>query len=242
MFSGEGWQPRQCPRLDWPSSRALHFIRPARPARRPRQLPGRLALHATGTPVLLGALGSSFNYDFSEAPNGSVYYSSGRTVFVVHGTSAPVVVLHAKRARVRGRREQNRVVRRRRPDGHGIPAVKRHGRATLRHWLAHHANKPTSAGLFAVGSTVWAWTDWATDDERTRACQCQQIQDLVRDGASRWAPTMLFPARHGRQLGWPLLPAMIGRRAASRTSGRPARYTGSSTSTLRLRLHWLAAA
>jgi hypothetical protein len=33
----------------------------------------------------------------------------------------------------------------------------------LRHWTLASANKPTSAALFAVGSTVWASTDWATD-------------------------------------------------------------------------------
>src|ERR1700722_2737421 len=119
------------------------------------------ALHTTGTPVPLGALGSSFNYDFSEAPNGSVYYSSGRTVFVVHGTSAPVVVLHAKGHvfAVAANRTELFVDVGRTVTGYRLSTHK-----VLRHWALASANKPTSAGLFAVGSTVWASTDWATDE------------------------------------------------------------------------------
>jgi len=126
----------------------------AAPAARPA------ALH-TGGSVSLGALGSSFNYDFSEAPNGSVYYSRGSTVFVVHGTSAPAVVLHASGhvfAVAANRTELFVDV------GRTVTGYKLSTHKVLRHWALASANKPTSAGLFAVGSTVWASTDWATDE------------------------------------------------------------------------------
>jgi len=117
-------------------------------------------LHTSGPEVPLGALGSSFNYNFSEAPNGSVYYASGSTVYVVHGTSAPAVVLHAggKVLAVAANSTELFVEVRRTVTGYELS-----NGMTLRHWTLATTNKPTSAGLYAVGSTVWAWTDWATD-------------------------------------------------------------------------------
>ena len=111
----------------------------------------------------LGALGSSFNFEFSESPNGSVYYSRGSTVYVVHGTSAPVVVLHATGhvLAVAANRTELFVEVGRKVTGYrlsnGVAGV------TLRHWTLFTTFKPTSAGLLPVGGTVWAWTDWATD-------------------------------------------------------------------------------
>jgi hypothetical protein len=127
----------------------------ATPAARPA------GLHTTGSPVNLGVLGTSFNYDFSEAPNGSVYYSSGSTVYVVHKTSAaPVVVLHASGhvlAVAANSRELFVEV------GRTVTGYRLSNGVTLRHWKLATTHKATSAGLYAVGSTVWAWTDWATD-------------------------------------------------------------------------------
>jgi hypothetical protein len=131
---------------------------PASPAARPA------SLHTTGPSVALGALGTTFNYDFSEAPNGSVYYSSGSTVYVVHGTSAPVVVLHASGHvfAVAANRTELFVDVGRKVTGYklsnGVAG------AALRHWTLYTTLKTTSVGLYVVGSNVWAWTDWATDE------------------------------------------------------------------------------
>ena len=138
---------------------ALYAAGPAAARSAPAIRPA--SLHTTGTPVTLGALGKSFNYDFSEAPNGSVYYSRGSTVFVVHGTAAPVAVLHASGhvfAVAANRTELFVDV------GRTVTGYKLSTGMKLRHWTLASANKPTSAGLFAVGGTVWASTDWATDE------------------------------------------------------------------------------
>ena len=118
------------------------------------------SLHTTGPSVALGALGSSFNYNFSEAPNGSVYYSRGSTVYVVQGTSAPVIVLHASGhvfAVAANKTELFVDV------GRKVTGYKLSNLTPLRRWTLNTTYKPTSAGLYAVGGTVWAWTDWATD-------------------------------------------------------------------------------
>ncbi len=136
---------------------AAQAAAPAASAARPA------SLHITGPSVALGALGSSFNYNFSEAPDGSVYYSRGSTVYVVQGTSAPVIVLHASGHvfAVAANKTELFVDVGRKVTGYklsnGVAGV------ALRHWFLYTTNKTTSAGLYVVGSTVWAWTDWATD-------------------------------------------------------------------------------
>jgi hypothetical protein len=133
-----------------PAAQAAPVTTAARPA----------SLHQTGSPVALGALGKFFSYDFSEAPDGSVYYSSGSTVYVVHGTSTPAVVMHASGhvlAVAANSSELFVEVRR------TVTGYKLSNGVALRHWTLASALKPTSAGLYAVGGTVWAWTDWATD-------------------------------------------------------------------------------
>ena len=117
-------------------------------------------LHTSGPQVHLGALGSSFNYDFSEAPSGSVYYSTGKTVYVVKGTKAPAVALHAGGTVLAVAANSTELFV---AVGRTVTGYKLSTGAKLRHWYLG-GRKPTSAGLYAVGSTVWAWTDWATDE------------------------------------------------------------------------------
>ena len=93
-------------------------------------------------------------------PDGDVYYGRGSVVYVVRGDHAPVAVLHAAgpvlavaanasdlfvevKATVREYRRSN-------------------GRM-LRGWSLPSPFPVTMAGLYAIGGTVWAWTDWATD-------------------------------------------------------------------------------
>ena len=52
-------------------------------------------LHTTGT-VYLSQGSNSLSRDFTEAPDGAVYYSRGSSVYVVKGTSAPKLVLRAQ--------------------------------------------------------------------------------------------------------------------------------------------------
>ena len=116
-------------------------------------------LHKTGT-VSIGPATISFSYDFSEAHNGAVYYSRGKKVYVVNGISAPSVQLTAGGnvlAVAASSKELFVDV------GRTVTAYQRSNRKKLRQWTLLSSKPPTSAGLYAVGSTVWAWTDPSTD-------------------------------------------------------------------------------
>ncbi len=119
------------------------------------------ALHVTAT-VSLGHVGSAFTYQFSEAPNGTVYYARGRMVYAVAGSSPPAAILHAAGpvlAVAANSKDFFAEV------GRTVSEYRRSDREFVRKWTLPKSIGPlTSAGLFAVGSTVWAWTDWATDE------------------------------------------------------------------------------
>src|SRR6202167_4864098 len=53
------------------------------------------ALH--GTSIALGATGGLYGNAFTEAPNGTVFFSRGSVVYAVEGNRAPVIALHAGR-------------------------------------------------------------------------------------------------------------------------------------------------
>ena len=115
-------------------------------------------LHSTGS-VKLGASVSSF----TEAPDGVVYYSAGSSVYSVTGTSTPVLAVHAGGtvlAVAAGAKELFVAV------GRTVTEYSRSNGAKGRQWKLgiQTKNKTTSAGLYAVGSTVWGWTDWSTDE------------------------------------------------------------------------------
>ena len=127
------------------------------------------AAPAQGAPVTLsfgntydlGHLGSSFTYQFSEDPAGDAYYFLGSAVYEVKSDSAPRAILH-----VRG---NVLAVAASTSDlfvdvGRTVTEYRRSSHHSVRSWtLPRSPSAPTSAGLYVVGSTVWAWTDWATD-------------------------------------------------------------------------------
>ncbi len=118
------------------------------------------SLHAAGT-VYLGKASSAFSYDFAEAPSGAVFYSSGAKVYVVQGTSAPVQVAQAKGNVLALAANSNELFV---DVGATVTAYRLPGGIAVQQWRLSSPFPVTSAGLYAVGSTVWAWTDWSTDE------------------------------------------------------------------------------
>jgi hypothetical protein len=119
----------------------------------------RASLRVVRTIRLTHAGGASV---FAEAPNGAVYYSAGGTVYVVNGDAAPVratalgTPVNALAANNTDFFLQTGVT---------VYEYSRKTDAYAGHdWTLPSPHKPiTSAGLLAVGGTVWSWTDWATD-------------------------------------------------------------------------------
>jgi len=120
---------------------------------------GGPALH--GTRIALGATSGLDGNAFTEAPNGTVFFSRGSVVYAVEGNHAPVIALHAGRVVLAlGASDTDLFVE----TGLLVTEYSRANGSQLRHWtLTSLASPVTSAGLFVVGGTVWAWTDWATD-------------------------------------------------------------------------------
>jgi len=146
----------------------------AQAAIRPASTP---ALH--GTRIALGATTELYGNAFAQAPNGAVFFSRGAVVYVVEGDRAPGIALRA---------------------GHTVFAlaatntdlfvetgllVTEYSRANgkqIRHWaLPRTVAAVTSAGLYVFGNTVWAWTDWATDES---GFQYAQLDRLHTNGAA----------------------------------------------------------
>lgn len=122
----------------------------------PSALAAARGLHTNGSVSLgRGSIGQ-----YAEAPNGAVYYSRGSKVYVVNGTSAPTLVVQAAGTvlALAANSSELFVDVGRTVTGYGLP-----GGATLQHWTLSSPYAVTTAGLFAIGGTVWAWTDWATD-------------------------------------------------------------------------------
>jgi hypothetical protein len=119
------------------------------------------ALHVTGK-VDLGRLGPDFSYVLTEAPDGDVYYALGPVVYVVRGDHAPVAVLRASAPVLAVAATSADLLV---DAGRDVSAYALCGGRLLRTWtLPPSPAAVTSAGLFPVGSTVWAYTDWATDE------------------------------------------------------------------------------
>jgi hypothetical protein len=118
-------------------------------------------LHVTGT-IDLGRLGPSFSYVLTEAPNGDVYYALGKVVYLVRGDHAPVAVLHASAPVLAVAATSADLLV---DVGSKVSAYSLCDGRLLRSWNLPGSIAPaTSAGLFPVGNTVWADTDWATDE------------------------------------------------------------------------------
>jgi hypothetical protein len=133
--------------------------------------PATPALH--GTRIALGATSGLYGNAFTEAPNGTVFFSRGSVIYAVEGNRAPVIALHAGRTVLAlGANDSDLFVET------GL-LVTEYSRATggqLRHWTLTSPFGPvTSAGLDVVGDTVWAWTDWATDRSGFQYAQVDRV-------------------------------------------------------------------
>ena len=116
-------------------------------------------LHVTGK-VDLGRLGSDFSNVLSEAPDGNVYYSKGSVVYLVKGDHTPVTALRASgRVLAVAANSSDLFV----DVGNKVSAYALSNGHRLRTWTLPSIATVTSAGLYPVGTTVWAFTDWATD-------------------------------------------------------------------------------
>jgi hypothetical protein len=117
-------------------------------------------LHVTGK-VDLGRLGPSFRYVLSEAPDGNVYYSQGSVVYLVKGDHAPVTALRASGPVLAVAANSSDLLV---DVGSKVSAYALSNGRRLRTWTLPSSEPVTSAGVYAVGTTVWAFTDWATDE------------------------------------------------------------------------------
>ena len=122
--------------------------------------PAAPALH--GHRISLGTTSNVFGDAFTEAPNGAVFFSRGSVVYVVEGNQAPAIALHAgDPVLALAANSADLFVQ----TGLRVTEYSRSDGAHVRHWtLTSPVTPVTSAGLYAVGSTVWSWTDWATDE------------------------------------------------------------------------------
>jgi hypothetical protein len=123
------------------------------------------AAPATVTPLKtfdLGRLGSSFTYQFSEDPKGDAYYFRGSVVYEAKFNSGPRAILHVRGNVLAVAASTANVFV---DVGRTVTEYRLSNHHKVRSWtLPRSPGAPTSAGLFVVGSTVWAWTDWATDE------------------------------------------------------------------------------
>ena len=117
-------------------------------------------LHVTGK-VDLGRLGSGFSYVLTEAPDGDVYYSKGSVVYLVKGDHAPVAALRASAPVLAVAANSSDLFV---DVGNKVSAYALSNGRPLGTWTLPSIAKVTSAGLYTVGDTVWAFTDWATDE------------------------------------------------------------------------------
>jgi hypothetical protein len=125
---------------------------------RPRHATARPAgLHVSGPAVSLGS--NPLQDQFTEAPNGDVYYASKSSVYVIKGTSAPALVLTASGTVTALAANSTGLF----IDVRKTVTEYNSSLAAVRTWTLAGPHRVTSAGLFAVGSQLWAWTDWSTD-------------------------------------------------------------------------------
>lgn len=115
------------------------------------------ALHVTGTSASLP--GGSTAGGFSEAPDGAVYYASGSSVYVVKGTKISLVLTASARVLAVAASSTGLFVE----VGRTVTEYNS-SHAIVRSWTLSGGHVPNSAGLFAVGGKLWAWTDYSTDE------------------------------------------------------------------------------
>jgi hypothetical protein len=129
------------------------------------------ALH--GTRIALGATSGLYGNAFTEAPNGTVFFSRGAVVYAVEGNHAPGIALHAGASVLAlAASDADLFVQ----TGLRVTEYSRANGRPVTHWtLSSPVSPVTSAGLYVVGSTVWAWTDWATDGSGFQYAQVDRM-------------------------------------------------------------------
>src|SRR6185437_3849199 len=115
-----------------------------------------------GPKVALGTTTNVFANVFNEGPDGSLYYSRGSVVYRVIGNGKPKAVVHASsRVMAAAANQADLFVQ----TGLTVTEYRLSNGSKVKHWTLSSPVVPiTSAGLLAVGGTVWSWTDWGTDE------------------------------------------------------------------------------
>jgi|ERR1022692_462683 hypothetical protein len=145
-------------------------------------------LHKTAR-ILLGSAGNVFSDSFTEAPNGALFYSLGSTVYVVRGNSARRVALHAGKPVIALAANASDLFVQ---TGLTVTEYSRSNDVRLRHWTLTSPRTPiTSAGLCAVGGTLWSWTDWATDSSGFQFAKVSRI--VTSSSAVHTVATQAYP-------------------------------------------------
>ena len=164
----------------------------AAPARAASTAPARAAsagLHVAGK-VDLGRLGNNFGYVLSEAPDGNVYYSLGSVVYLVRGDDAPVTALRASGPVLAVAADSSDLLV---DVGSQVSAHALSNGRLLRTWRLPSSEPVTSAGLYVVGATVWAFTDWATDQSGFEYANVDRFS-LSSPAVQRVSANNAFPA------------------------------------------------
>lgn len=159
-----------------------------------------------GHTISLGTTGNVYGSAFTEAPDGTVFFSNGSVVYVVNGDKAPAIALHAGHTVLALAANSSDLFVQ---TGLQVTEYKRSDAAQVQHWTLTSPVTPiTSAGLYAVGDTVWSWTDWATDESGFQYAKISRIHtsssavhvvdtsaypgDMSADGAG-----LYFETQHG---------------------------------------------
>lgn len=123
--------------------------------------PHHPALHA-GPKVALGTTTNVFANVFNEGPDGSLFYSRGSVVYRVTGNGKPQAEVHASsRVMAVAANQSDLFVQ----TGLTVTEYRLPRASKVKHWTLSSPVKPiTSARPLAVGTTVWSWTDWGTDE------------------------------------------------------------------------------
>ncbi len=152
---------------------------------RAREISG---LRVTAT-IPLGLTTDVYASAFAEAPGGDVFYSNGRGVYVVVGNSVPALAVTASGQVLALAATTSELFV---EVGRTVTAYSRSDGSVISNWTLTSPHYPiTSAGLYAVGTTLWSWTDWATD--RTGFQYAKVSQMSTSSSAVRTVDTQAFP-------------------------------------------------
>lgn len=147
------------------------------------------ALH--GAPrIPLGSTSSIFKNIFTEASDGTVFYSRGSVVYVQKGASAAHVALHPGKAVLALAASSSDLFV---ETGLTVTEYSRSNGANLRHWTLTSPVTPiTIAGLLVVGNTLWSWTDWGNDSSGFEFAKLSRINTTA--SAVHSVDSQVYPA------------------------------------------------